>query len=275
VGVTTWTEPPDRILAALDDLRPVDRPPAVAAGSGATRAAAGATPAADDGGSAEPDRLDRVLLVGDSVMSQAYDQHQARFTAAGIQTWFAGGPSTGPLSPQGSWAEQVGAWVAAEDPDVVVIEACCNYTTGVEERYVGADGKVVEPRTDAVLPAWEREIRTLVDVAGAGGARVALVRFGPVQTNGWYGPMEEHVAGLDAMYLRLAAELGVDIVDWASTLAPGGAFAWDLPIDGESVRVRLEDGLHLTPAGSDLVARATLDQVVALASEPDRVDGQS
>ena len=258
VAVTSWTRPPDQILAALSDLRAVDRPPAPSAGRPIR--VSRSTPV-----TAATDPLDRVLLVGDSVMSQAYEQHRVHFAEAGITTWFAGGPSTGPLSPQGSWLAQVEAWVAAEDPDVVVIEACCNYTTGVEDRYVGTDGTTVEPRSGAVLPAWEHEVRRLVDAAGAGGARVVLVRFGPVQTNGWYGPIEEHVAALDELYGRLAAELDLGIVDWSATLAPTGEFAWDLPVDGTPVRVRLEDGLHLTPAGSNLVARTTLDPVQALA----------
>jgi hypothetical protein len=85
-----------------------------------------------------------------------------------------------------------------------------------------------------------------------------------VQTNGFYGDIEEHVEAVNALYDRLAAELpGVELLDWGKVLAPDGAFTWDLAgLDGSPVRVRLEDGVHLTPAGSDLVARATVAHVL-------------
>ena len=37
-----------------------------------------------------------------------------------------------------------------------------------------------------------------------GGARVALVRFAPVQTNGYYGDMEGHVTAVNALIVDLA-----------------------------------------------------------------------
>lgn len=210
------------------------------------------------------DEIDEVLLVGDSVMSQALGAHVERFAAAGVRATYAGGPGTGPLSPQGSWAQQVDDWVAARNPDVVVIEACCNYTMASDERFVDTSGREIVPGSDAVLPAWETEIRDLIDRAGANGARVALVRFAPVKSNGYYGPIEDHVAGLNALYDRLVREQpGLELIDWGEPLAPTGAFAWDAPgPDGGLTRVRLEDGVHLTPAGGALVAETTVAGVL-------------
>jgi peptidoglycan/LPS O-acetylase OafA/YrhL/lysophospholipase L1-like esterase len=261
--VTTTAEPADDVLVALEELRPADTAP-VASGTAVTAAVA-PTPAtgAPTTTASEAAPPGPVLLVGDSLMSQAYEQHERRFTAAGMRTIYAGGPASGPLFPQGSWAEQVEAWVAAEDPEVVVLQGCCNYTIEQEERYVDTDGTVVAPGSPAVLPAWEREVRTLLDLADDGGARVVLVRMAPVQTNGFYGDLEEHVEAVNALYDRLARELpGVDLIDWGTVLTPDGTFTWDVPgPDGEPVRVRLEDGVHLTPAGSDLVAAATVAHV--------------
>lgn len=257
-AVTTWTSPRDQILVALEELRSVDEPPASAEGGDSVEGT-------DRGAVTSMEPLDTVLLVGDSVMAQAYDHHRERFAEAGITTWFAGGPGTGPLSPQGSWLEQVRSWVAAVDVDVVVIEACCNYTMGSEDRYVDDDGTVVEPGSEAVLTAWEHEVRRLVGAASSRGAVVALVRFGPVETNGWYGPLEQHVAATDALYERLAAELDLHLVDWAAALAPEGRFTSELLVGGAPVVVRIEDGVHLTPEGSDLVAQVSLEQVLELA----------
>ena len=55
----------------------------------------------------------------------------------------------------------------------------------------------------------------------------------------------------------------MELLDWGTVLAPEGTFTWEVPDpDGAPVRVRLEDGVHLTPAGSDLVARATVAHVL-------------
>jgi peptidoglycan/LPS O-acetylase OafA/YrhL/lysophospholipase L1-like esterase len=260
VGVTTWAQPARPDLSVLDGLQVAHTPPAIddsEAGPETHFDARAAT-------AAPVEVVDKVLLVGDSVMSQAYDHHAARFGSAGVTTAYAGGPSSGPLSPQGGWAGQLDAWVPSFQPDVVVIEACCNYTFEPDQRYVDGAGTSVAPGSDAVLPAWEAEIRDLVRRARAGGARVALVRFAPVQTNGFYGPIEEHVAAVNALYDRLVQEdPSIELVDWGPVLAPGGQFQREVPgSDGAPVRVRLDDGVHLTPSGSDLVAAATVDAVL-------------
>ena len=259
VAVSVWAVPHDDVLATLDNLPAADTAPA----STAAPPDPGAAPAV---GATVPDAdaVDDVLLVGDSVMSQASTELAAAFAARGVTTAYAGGPGTGPLSPQGSWADQIDAWVAGTHPDVVVIEACCNYTTEPDHRYVDAAGVAVAPGSPEVLQVWETEIRDLVRRAGADGARVALVRFAPVQTNGFYGPLEAHVTAVNALYDRLATELpGLELIDWGRVLAPTGAFTWDVVDDaGQRVRVRLPDGVHLTTAGSQLVASATVSAVL-------------
>ncbi len=259
LAVSVWAVPHDDLLVTLDNLPGADTapaPPDATTAVGESPDAVAPTTAART--------VDDVLLVGDSVMSQASPQLEAAFAAEGITTAYAGGPGTGPLSPQGAWAEQIDAWVAGTDPDVVVIEACCNYTTEPDHRYIDRAGVAVAPGSAEVLPAWETEIRDLIRRAGARGARVALVRFAPVRTNGFYGPLETHVALVNALYDRLADELpDVELVDWGQVLAPDGTFTWDVVDDaGQRVRVRLPDGVHLTTAGSELVASTTVAAIV-------------
>lgn len=207
--------------------------------------------------------VDDVLLVGDSLLSQVSEPLIDRLGRHGIRAEYAGGPGTGPLSPKGSWAGQVDAWVDAMAPDVVVIAACCNYTMDSPDHYVTDDGTPVPPGSDGVLPAWEHEMRDLLRRATSSGARVLLVQGAPVSTNGWYGELEEHVEALNALYARLATTVpGVTLIDWGETLTVDGSFTWDLPgDDGEPVRVRLEDGVHLTDTGRDMVADATFEVI--------------
>ncbi len=277
VAVSMWVQPSDDVLLVLDQLPAADAAPPASPGPAAVARATGSTGEA----SAAPIRsVDDVLLLGDSVMSQASTQLSTAFGAAGVTTAYAGGPGTGPLSPQGSWATQLDAWVAGTDPDVVVIEACCNYTTEPDRRFVDAAGHEVAPNSPEVLEVWDAEIRDLIDRAGARGARVALVRFPPVQSNGWYGPIEAHVTAVNALYDRIAHDRpDVQLIDWGAVLAPDGIFTWDLPgPDGAPMRVRFADGVHLTDAGSRLVAEATVASVLDATpghSDPKRVHRES
>ncbi|MCB1004061.1 MAG: acyltransferase, partial [Acidimicrobiales bacterium] len=158
--------------------------------------------------------VNKVLLVGDSVMGQAYPFFRDRFAERGIVTGYAGGPGTGPLNPQGEgdWLSQIDRWVSDFDPDVVVIEACCDYTYPPDELYELPDGTEVLPNTDLAYQTWEQVSREMIRRAGAGGARVFWVISPPVSTNGYYGPMEDHVARLNEIYRGLP----VPKIDWAT-----------------------------------------------------------
>lgn len=204
--------------------------------------------------------VDRVLLVGDSVMGQAYEVFREVFEEQGIATGYAGGPSTGPLQPQGDWARQIDDWVQRFQPDVVVMEACCDYTQQTDQVYVDAEGNEVLPATDEVYPAWEREVRDLTRRAQAGGARVVWVLAPVVQTNGFYGPLEDHVVRLNEIYRGL----GVPTLDWGELISPGGVYTET--VDGEDVR--LDDGVHMTEHGNRLLADLTLDDVLAVGENP-------
>ncbi len=209
--------------------------------------------------------VDRVLLVGDSVMGQAYEVFRGIFDDQGILTGYAGGPSTGPLQPQGDWARQIDNWVARFDPDVVVMEACCDYTQATDGVYTDPAGNEVLPATDAVYPNWDREVRDLIRRAQAGGAQVIWVLSPPVQTNGFYGPLEEHVERLNEMY----RDLPVPLLDWSEVVAPEGTYTETVPgPGGRSIDVRLEDGVHMTEAANRLLAALTLERVEAVGEHP-------
>jgi peptidoglycan/LPS O-acetylase OafA/YrhL len=209
--------------------------------------------------------VDRVLLVGDSVMGQAYEVFREVFEDKGIATGYAGGPSTGPLQPQGDWAQQVDNWITEFDPDVVVMEACCDYTQTTDQVYVDPEGNDVLPATDEVYPNWDREVRDLIQRAQAGGAHVIWVLAPAVQTNGFYGPLEQHIARLNQMY----RDLPVPILDWGEVIAPGGVYTETLEgPDGERHDLRLDDGVHMTEYGNQLLADLTLTQVEAVGQNP-------
>ncbi len=121
------------------------------------------------------------------------------------------------------------------------------------------------PATDAVYPNWDREVRDLIRRAQAGGAQVIWVLSPPVQTNGFYGPLEQHVERLNQMYRNLP----VPLLDWSQVIAPDGTYTETVAgPGGEPLDVRLDDGVHMTEAANRLLAALTLSQVEAVGEHP-------
>ena len=87
----------------------------------------------------------------------------------------------------------------------------------------------------------------------------------PVQTNGFYGPLEEHVQKVNEIYRHL----GVPTIDWGSVIAPDGVYTDTVPgPDGEPEDIRLDDGVHMTEFGNRLLAALTLTDVEAVGENP-------
>jgi hypothetical protein len=89
-----------------------------------------------------------VLVVGDSLIWLQEDVLAADLAAAGVDLRLAGGSGTGLLTGQTAWLDAIEAAVAEDEPDVVVIEACCNYGAteeAPEHGYTLMDGSVVVP----------------------------------------------------------------------------------------------------------------------------------
>ncbi len=219
-----------------------------------------------------PETVERVVLLGDSLMGWGYEWFEARLAEHGVTSVYAGGPGTGPLSPQGGWASQLELLVESFDPQVIVIEACCSYARTPDpstfehapEPYTDADGNVVEAGDERLYDLWGREVRNILDVATSGGAKVLMVKHPPMATNGFYGPIEEHAARLNEQQLAIADELGIGVIDWFAVLAPSGEFAWELPDDSGTLRpVRWHDGVHLESWGNELLARSLIDVVAS------------
>jgi peptidoglycan/LPS O-acetylase OafA/YrhL len=226
-------------------------------------------PEADDAATADdPLAVERVLLMGDSVMQQAFSAIERPLQNDDVQVGFAGGPGSGPLFPQGDWSAQLADWLPRFQPDVVVMEACCDYTDFADELYVDAEGNEVLPGTDEMFVSWEDEVRGLIAQVTDTGAAVLWVMPAPVQTNGFYGPIERQVDRLREMYVDFGEIEGVTLLDWGEVLAPEGDFTWEVEADGRTARVRSDDGVHNTEFGNALLARITADGVFADGRHP-------
>jgi hypothetical protein len=197
----------------------------------------------------------RILFVGDSLVFEASLQMDARFEEAGVETRYVGHPGTGLLSGQGWWNREVSHAVETWRPDVVVLEACCNYRMA-EPGYQLADGTTIQPGSAAMYAEWESKANDAVDRAGRYGASVFWVTT-PAASPELWPAYQDRIARFNEIY----AGLGVELIDWNAVLTPDGTFTPTVDVDGQEVKVRDDDGLHFTAAGNALVVEATFEAV--------------
>ncbi|MCU1454277.1 MAG: hypothetical protein JWN46_2423 [Acidimicrobiales bacterium] len=212
-----------------------------------------ASPASRRATALATDGIRRVLFVGDSLTFFGQPQLTAEMQAHGVAVAFAGAPGTGLLSGQDHWLTAIAAQVRSFRPDVVVIEACCNYAY-LEAGYTAADGSVVAPDSPAMYAEWTRAARTAVREASAGGASVYWVvtpDAGPQIGRNFRIRIQRFNA--------ISAALGVPLIDWRATVEPGGVYTRSIG----GAQVRRADDLHLTDTGSQLVASVTWQAIAA------------
>jgi uncharacterized protein len=200
----------------------------------------------------------KVLLVGDSLMVGAKDEIAKSFTAHNATVHFVGKEGTGLLTNQMGWLDLIRWEVRTWGPDIVVIESCCNYATGLKYFYRMADGSHIWPDTSKMFQAWEVAARTAVRIASKKGARVYWVLTPPASTDIYDGLIARRVEKFNEIYTRL----GVPLIDWGAALTADGSYTSFLKDSkGNRVRVRTYDGLHITPAGDTRVARLTTQAI--------------
>lgn len=88
-----------------------------------------------------PEPLGRVLMMGDSLLHQAYPTIEDRLSRIGVGATIIGGPSETLMTRQATWLDDLERSVTEYDPDVVILESCCG--TGnpwLPDPYVDADG---------------------------------------------------------------------------------------------------------------------------------------
>ena len=207
-----------------------------------------------------PARLTNVLIMGDSLVHQAYPTIEDRLARLGIESNVIGGPGETLMTDQAAWLDELDQAVARHDPDVVILQSCCG--TGDPNRpdpYFDADGVELVPDSVEVWQEWERLAREYTESARRGGALVLWILAPPANTNGYYGPIESRIGVANDIYAGVAACSDmVATLDWGLLAGTGGDYVEALPDEnGDLIRVRSEDGLHFTEAGQALLADLT------------------
>ena len=153
------------------------------------------------------------------------------------------------------WPAALGRLIDEQDPEVVVIMLGANDAQGIQT-----------PAGPASFgsEAWIAEYRSRV------AATMALLE-GADRTVYWVGlpvmrsgDFDERMRLITHIYRAEAAQhRGVRFIDTRALFADAaGSYAAYLPgTDGNLVLVRREDGIHLTPAGAERLARSLMDAI--------------
>lgn len=238
-------------------------PRAVTAGAGVDRAA---TPAA-----VTRLPLQRVLFMGDSLVQQAFPTFADRLRAMGVDSRVVGGGGQSLMTHSGAWLDQLAGAISSFDPDVVVLESCCGQFR-FDAPMTDASGAALTPATPAFERAWRGLAVQASTTAARRGALVMWVLGPPTHTNGWYGPIDAQVSGINAIYASLPrCDPSIALIDWATLGGPGGAYADTITDDrGTPVRIRTVDGFHFTREGIDGLSQLTLPAIMGAWSSSGR-----
>jgi hypothetical protein len=152
------------------------------------------------------------------------------------------------------WPKHMDAVVRARDPQISVFMVGANDDQGIE-----VNGTSYLPPSPEWTTEYTSRVDALMTTLTRGDRRLIWIGMPPMQDAKYSQSMNE----LNQVFERQAAKhRRVTYVDaWTMFSAPGspGTYASDVPdATGQVVNVRLDDGIHLNVAGSQLLSKAVM-----------------
>ncbi|KAA0236130.1 MAG: hypothetical protein JJLCMIEE_00801 [Acidimicrobiales bacterium] len=201
-------------------------------------------------------QVDRVMVVGDSLMWGLGPFMQSILAANGMEMKYTGAPATGLLDFQAAWKDAISAELPVFDPDVVILEASIGYG---EAPYVMPDGTVVVEDSPEMFVLWEQVMSEIIDIVASTRADVYLV-INPLPVPGTrFEQHTDRVVGVNEGYERiLQAKPWVGRLDWHPFAEVDGVAVMVHPQYGA---VRSGDGFHFSDLGYTIIAEQTFAAV--------------
>jgi hypothetical protein len=198
-----------------------------------------------------------VVLMGDSLIAEAAPAISTYLDGFGYSVYSqAAVPGSGLLDTQMNWLAKGRELIAQYDPSVVVVEYVGNYAY-----FGGIPG--VSVYTPTFYRDWTNAAQQLENILTSRDATVYWVIGPPVGVT----VPEAGIVALDRIYEHLHAPNTASGVPPLIDVTPGltggtGKFSEYLPGPGGApVQVRQPDGVHFTPYGATLLARAIAQAV--------------
>lgn len=201
-------------------------------------------------------QVDRVMVVGDSLMWGLGPFLQSVLAANGMEMKYTGAPATGLLDFQAAWRDAIRAELPVFDPDVVILEASIGYG---EAPYVMPDGSVVTEDSPEMFVLWEQVMSEIIDIVASTRADVYLV-INPLPVPGTrFEQHTDRVVGVNEGYERiLQAKPWVGRLDWHPIAEADGVAVMVHPQYGA---IRSDDGFHFSDLGYTIIAEQTFAAV--------------
>ena len=193
----------------------------------------------------------RVVEIGDSLGVDLGEAMASTWPPASVQLTVAARGDTG-LTNSGyyDWPAQLAGLLSRIHPQVVIVLVGAN---DLQPMVTGA--AVLGDGTPAWNAAYAARVTAIVSESVRAGAHVLWIGEPAMETafiNAGMTRIDEIARSVVARHPGNAAYL-----DSSSVLAPGGSFSFDVTEPtGQAVQVRTPDGVHLMPAGADLLAAA-------------------
>lgn len=199
----------------------------------------------------------RVLEIGDSLGIDLGEQLLSQLDASGAARTVVASMGDSGLSNVSyyDWPAHLAILLATEHPQVVVVFIGAN-----DDQGLSVDGTTAVPGTAAWMAGYAGRVDEVLREAVDAGARVVWVGMPPMAAPGLSAAMtvedaifeRETASSPGTLYVASTAVLGSPSGDYETT-GPGA--------DGQPVVLRTPDGVHLTPAGAGVLARAVIEAI--------------
>jgi len=195
----------------------------------------------------------RVLEIGDSLGIDLGDQLEAQLDASAVASTMVASVGDSGLSNTTylDWPRHLAGLLATDRPEIVVIFIGANDDQGLD-----VNGIASAPGTLAWVAAYSRRVDDLVHEATGSGARVVWVGMPLMANSALNAAMQRE----DSIYARETASVSAALyVSSVAALDPSGVYETNgEDLSGRQAALRTPDGVHLTPAGAGVLARAVI-----------------
>lgn len=197
--------------------------------------------------------VDRVALIGDSIMEQASCSIADSLRDVGIQTSRHAVGGTGMLTGLVDWVERTRQIMQTEKPDVVVAIFVGNY---FPPPLRDANGAVIELGSDAFFRAWQERARLLSAEVHAANARMYWVSPPPITE-----PSLAHAGRLFAGYRTLDGDHALS--SGRVLTGPHDSVVMTKQTCGRRRAIRTSDRIHLTDDGARIYGQQIAHDLTA------------
>ncbi|MEZ4482491.1 MAG: DUF459 domain-containing protein [Dehalococcoidia bacterium] len=152
------------------------------------------------------------------------------------------------------WPAHFAEIATASQPEVFVILLGANDAQAIR----AADGTVYQPETAGWIAEYRNRVQRVMTTLDAPGRVVIWVGLPIMETEGF----SRRMAVQNEIYREEAARRKhVEYFDAWDLLGEDGRYSAFLDVEGTQQAVRTTDGVHLTKAGAELLARAVLQRI--------------